>query len=254
MKQDKLFLNLLENANTSFSGWDFSFITETGRMKSDLLTWSYGSMAFQLIQHARKMLDMGTGGGEFLSMLKPFPPMTYATEGYAPNIPIARKKLEPLGIKVVEVTDDAAFPFHAEQFDLIINQHESYSASEVKRILSPKGVFLTQQVGGLDCAEINEYIAASLNPELANWTLKTACNDLSQSGFTILTAKEEFPLQRFYDVGALVYYLKAIPWQIPDFTIEKYYEKLYSIHQIILQKGYFDVKQHRFIIKATHNK
>ncbi|MGH0597630.1 class I SAM-dependent methyltransferase [Bacillus mycoides] len=252
MKRDPLFSALLESAKTNFSGWDFSFISETGRMNSEPLPWSYGSTAFQLMQRAKSMLDMGTGGGEFLSMLQPFPPTIYATEGYAPNVPIARKKLEPLGVTVVEVTDDTALPFQDGQFDLIVNQHESYAASEVKRILSANGTFLTQQVGGLDCAELNEQFGTPLNSEFSSWSLKTACSELEQNGFTILEAKEEFPLQRFYDVGAVVYYLKAIPWQIPDFTVESYNEKLYRIHEIILQKGYFDVKQHRFIIKANY--
>ncbi|MED3035923.1 SAM-dependent methyltransferase [Bacillus thuringiensis] len=253
MKRDPLFLSLLESANTHFSGWDFSFISETGRMKSEPLSWSYGSTAFQLMQRAESMLDMGTGGGEFLSMLQPFPSTIYATEGYAPNVPIARKKLEPLGVTVVEVTDDTVLPFQDEQFDLIVNQHESYAASEVYRTLSPNGVFLTQQVGGLDCAKLNEQFGSPLNSEFANWSLKAACSELEENGFTILDAKEEFPFQRFYDIGAIVYYLKAIPWQIPDFTVERYYEELYRIHEIILQKGYFDVKQHRFIIKAIRD-
>ena len=59
-------------------------------------------------------------------MLQPFPSTIFATEGYAPNVPIARKKLEPLGVTVVEVTDDTALPFQDGQFNLIINQHESY--------------------------------------------------------------------------------------------------------------------------------
>ncbi|MDP7988900.1 class I SAM-dependent methyltransferase [Bacillus sp. MHSD_36] len=253
MKRDPLFLTLLESANTNFSGWDFSFISETGRMKSAPLSWSYGSAAFQLMQHAISMLDMGAGGGEFLSMLQPFPSTIYATEGFAPNVPIARKKLEPLGVTVVKVTDDTALPFQDGQFNLIINQHESYAASEVNRILSPNGIFLTQQVGGLDCAELNEQFNAPLNNEFANWSLEVACSELKENGFTILEAKEEFPFQRFYDIGAIVYYLKAIPWQIPDFTVEGYYEELYLIHEIILQKGYFDVKQHRFLIKAIRS-
>lgn len=237
MKRDPLFSTLLERAKTNFSGWDFSFISETGRMKSEPLSWSYGSTAFQLMLRAKSMLDMGTGGGEFLSMLQPFPPTIYATEGYAPNVPIARKKLEPLGVTVVEVTDDTVLPFQDGQFDLIVNQHESYSASAVKRILSTNGTFLTQQVGGLDCAELNEQFGTPLNSEFSSWSLKTACNELKENGFTILEAKEEFPLQRFYDVGAVVYYLQAIPWQIPDFTVESYNEELYRIHEIILQKG-----------------
>ncbi|TXR61118.1 SAM-dependent methyltransferase [Bacillus sp. AY18-3] len=250
MKRDLLFLTLLESANTNFSGWDFSFISETGRMKSEPLSWSYGSTAFQLMQHAESMVDMGTGGGEFLSMLQPFPSTIFATEGYAPNVPIARKKLEPLGVTVIEVTDDTALPFQDGQFNLIINQHESYAASEVKRILSPNGIFFTQQVGGLDCAELNEQFNTPLNSEFASWSLEAACCELKENGFTILEEKEEFPFQRFYDIGAIVYYLKTIPWQIPDFTVEGYNEELYRIHEIILQKGYFDVKQHRFMIKA----
>ncbi|PHE95482.1 class I SAM-dependent methyltransferase [Bacillus wiedmannii] len=253
MKRDPLFLTLLESANTNFSGWDFSFISETGRMKSEPLSWSYGSTAFQLMQHAESMVDMGTGGGEFLSMLQPFPSTIFATEGYAPNVPIARKKLEPLGVTVIEVTDDTALPFQDGQFNLIINQHESYAASEVKRILSPNGIFFTQQVGGLDCAELNEQFNTPLNSEFASWSLEAACCELKENGFTILEEKEEFPFQRFYDIGAIVYYLKAIPWQIPDFTVEGYNEELYRIHEIILQKGYFDVKQHRFMIKAIRS-
>ncbi|ACK62791.1 TPA: class I SAM-dependent methyltransferase [Bacillus cereus] len=253
MKRDPLFLTLLESANTNFSGWDFSFISETVRMKSEPLSWSYGSIAFLLMQRAKSMLDMGTGGGEFLSMLQPFPSTIYATEGYAPNVPIARKKLEPLGVTVVEVINDTVLPFQDGQFDFIINQHESYAASEVKRILSPHGVFLTQQVGGLDCAVLNEQFGSPLNSEFASWSLEAACSELEENGFTILDAKEEFPFQRFYDIGAIVYYLKVIPWQIPDFTVERYYKELYRIHEIILQKGYFDVKQHRFIIKAIRD-
>ncbi|PEM50274.1 class I SAM-dependent methyltransferase [Bacillus wiedmannii] len=253
MKRDLLFLTLLESANTNFSGWDFSFISETGRMKSEPLSWPYGSTAFQLMQRAESMLDMGTGGGEFLSMLQPFPSTIFATEGYAPNVPIARKKLEPLGVTVIEVTDDTALPFQDGQFNLIINQHESYAASEVKRILSPNGIFFTQQVGGLDCAELNDQFGTPLNSEFASWSLEAACCELKENGFTILEEKEEFPFQRFYDIGAIVYYLKAIPWQIPDFTVEGYYEELYRIHEIILQKGYFDVKQHRFMIKAIRS-
>lgn len=222
-------------------------------MKSEPLSWSYGSTAYQLMQRAKSMLDMGTGGGEFLSMLQPFPPTIYATEGYAPNVPIARKKLEPLGVTVLEVTDDTALPFQDGQFDLIINQHESYAASGVNRLLSPSGVFLTQQVGGLDCAELNEQFGSPLNSEFASWSLETACSELKENGFTILEEKEEFPFQRFYDVVAIVYYLKAIPWQIPNFTVERYYEELYRIHEVILQKGYFDVTQHRFLIKAIRS-
>lgn len=250
MKKDLQFLRLIQDGSKPFSGWDFSYITDTDRVRSDVLSWSYGSLAKHLIDSASSMLDMGTGGGEFLSMLRPFPKSIFATEGYKPNIEIAKKRLEPLGVSVVAIEDDHNLPFDEHQFDLILNKHESYSPKEVRRIINESGVFLTQQVGGTDCWGINEALEAPLNREFENWNVAFARQELEQSGFEVVYSKEEYPIQRFYDIGALVYYLKAIPWQIPDFEVEKYEKKLFEIHQSIQANGFFDVKQHRFILKA----
>ncbi|MDA1475601.1 methyltransferase domain-containing protein [Bacillus changyiensis] len=249
IKEDQ-FKNFIKDVTKEFSGWNFSLIAGTGRMRSSLLPWSYGSLAIPLIQNASAMLDMGTGGGELLSMFRPFPCSVFATEGYKPNVEIAKVNLEPLEITVVPIEEDSDLPFHDKQFNLILNQHESYSPKEVRRIIQENGTFLTQQVGGLDCIEINKALNASVNKEFENWNLTTALQELKMNKFEILYSHEEFPIQRFYDVGALVYYLKAIPWQVPDFSIEKYEENLYKIHKNIQSKGFYDVKQHRFIIKA----
>ncbi len=250
MNRNHQFLSLLKDMDKEFSGWDFSFVSGTGRMNSGLLSWSYGSMVRTLIHQASTMLDMGTGGGEFLSLLRPFPLTVFATEGYKPNVPVAKKRLEPLGVHVVSIEDDDHLPFPDQQFDLIINQHESYSPREVRRIIKDRGIFLTQQVGGFDCIQINEALGTSINSEYENWNLQSAVAELEKNHFKIVYSKEEFPVQRFYDIGAFVYYLKAIPWQVPDFSVGKYGQKLYEIHQMIQEKGFFDVKQHRFIIKA----
>lgn len=141
-------------------------------------------------------------------------------------------------------------PFDEKQFDLIINKHESYSPQEVRKVLTDDGIFVTQQVGGSDCTDINKALGAPINHEFSHWKLSYAVKELQVNGFEVLEAKEEFPVQCFYDIGALLYYLKAIPWQVPDFKSEKYIAQLYKIHEMIQSKGYFDVKQHRFILKA----
>ncbi|CAM3518039.1 Methyltransferase type 11 [Paenibacillus glucanolyticus] len=209
-----------------------------------------GSLVIPLLRNANTLLDMGTGGGEFLSSLQPLPQSVYATEGYKPNVPVAKKQLEPLGVKVVYFEDDASLPLEDHYFDLIINQHESYSVTELRRISNDRGIFITQQSGGTDCAGINEMFGVPLNEEFAHWNLETAMEELLDHRFNITLSREDFPLQRFYDIGALVYYLKAIPWQIPDFTVERYLEPLHRIHLVIQSKGYFEIQQHRFIVKA----
>lgn len=251
MVDDTLFNTYLNEAKKPFSGWDFSYVTESGRIQSQLLPWSYGSLVLPHVRSANTLLDMGTGGGEFLATLQPFPASVYATEGYEPNVSVARKRLEPLGVQVVYIEDDASLPLPDRYFDVILNRHESYSVQEIGRILNDEGVFITQQVGGSDCREINEMLGAPMNEEFAHWNLETALAELQDYGLRILDQREFDPVQRFYDIGALIYYLTAIPWQVQDFALERYEERLHDIHRLIQSEGYFEVRQQRFIIKAT---
>ena len=250
LSNNELFDYLICEANEKFEGWDFSYLESTGRMQEFPLSWNYRNKVNTRIFGASSLLDMGTGGGEFLSSLSPLPKHTCATEGYEPNIAIAKKRLEPLGVKVYRVDDDESLPFNDETFDLIINRHESYSAQEVKRILKKQGTFITQQVGGLNDKEINELLGAPKS-QYYNWNLDTAVNDLNEVGLKISEQKEDIVKTRFYDIGAIVFYLKAVPWQIPDFTVEKYFERLKGIDNVIQKEGYIDFTCHRFFIIAN---
>ena len=245
-----LFDFLITESKVPFSGWDFSYLDFTGRMNSSLLTWNYASKIMANLKDIDSLLDMGTGGGEFLSKIRPLPKETYATECYKPNIPIAKKRLEPLRIKVIGLKNHNKLPFDDNYFDLVINRHDSYEESELLRILKNKCYFITQQVGEKDNIKINEDLRTGYKPEENIWNLDQASRKLVDAGFKIVEMKEEFPISRYYDVGALVYHLKAIPWQIEDFSVEKYYDKLKRIHKIIKKNGFYDVNAHRFFIIA----
>lgn len=165
-------------------------------------------------------------------------------------MPVARRRLEPLGVKVYEVEDLAYhLPFEDNLFDLIINRHGYYFAQEVLRILKPGHRFITQQVGGSVHAELNSLLGAE-QYQYFYWTLDYAVNELEAAGWHILEQKEDYPVRRFFDVGAIVYYLKAIPWQVPKFSVEKYFDKLVEIHNIIQRQGYIDFHDHCFFIVA----
>ena len=71
-----------------------------------------------------------------------------------------------------------------------------------------------------------------------------------EAGLKITGQKEDIIKTRFYEIGEIVYYLKSTPWQVPDFTVEKYYEKLKDIDKIINNTGYIDFTCHRFLIIA----
>ncbi|PAE17226.1 SAM-dependent methyltransferase [Virgibacillus sp. 7505] len=244
-----LFNLLLEDSVKAFTGWDFSYVEDTGRVQYEPLPWSYGSKARKYLFGAGSALDMGTGGGEFLSKLLPLPEYTVATESYLPNVPIARNRLSPLGVDVVQIKEDDQLPFLDESFEVILNKHESYDVSEVWRVVKQNAIFLTQQVGGTDSKELNQLLGAPLNPDFENWSRQTAVEEL-EDRFTILESAEAFPSMRFYDIGAVIYYLKAIPWQVPQFTVDAYRDALFEMHLFIEKNGYLNVRQHRFLLAA----
>jgi len=63
-------------------------------------SWSYDELARAALADATRVLDLDTGGGEHLASLTPLPKATIATEGYQPNLPVARERLAPLGVDV----------------------------------------------------------------------------------------------------------------------------------------------------------
>uniref|UniRef100_UPI002040B5C8 hypothetical protein n=1 Tax=Bacillus cytotoxicus TaxID=580165 RepID=UPI002040B5C8 len=81
--------------------------------------------------------------------------------------------------------------------------------------------------------------------------MQYASSQLKQSGFQILKQHEYFSYQRFYDIRSIIYYLKALPWQIHDFSVSKYEEQLLHIHNHIQQNEFIEVKAHRFYIVAS---
>ena len=230
-------------------GWDFSYLA--GRYIEEEPSWSYEAIVRSLLPAAESVLDMGTGGGEKLLEFRDLlPPYTVATEGWEPNIPIAKANLEPHGIKVAEydVAFDSRMPFEDDSFDLIINRHEAFDAVEVARILKPGGVFLTQQVDG---AEHLADLAPVFGFEIpfSHVTLEKCGKQISEAGLVIDRAEEWHGHVRFADVGALVYYGHAVPWAFPaDFSVERYADQLLALHRgpdLSFRDGRFMIQAHK---------
>jgi len=206
------------------------------------------------VQGVNSMLDLGTGGGEFLFQLAPFPQHTCATEGYRQNVVVAKERLQALGIHVVDTTTDPenrSLPFADGEFELIINRHDEHVAAELYRVLQTGGHFVTQQCGGYGLNDLIEWFKGPGSVEPMDWTLDVEVAELEQSGFSICDTQEAWPRITFSDVGAVVYYLRGIPWLVSEFTADRYRNRLLALYEHIQEHGGFTATDQRFFIEAT---
>lgn len=227
-----------------FEGWDFSYIEE--RMTSEKPPWDYNSLARQLISKSKSLLDMATGGGERLLSLAPLPEHTVATEGWKPNVEVARRRLKPIGVKTVSVDEEhKELPFDDSSFDTVINHHGAFEVEEVYRVLGGDGVFLTQQVGGDNLYDLVEFFDAELSfPR----TLKDLEVPIRNAGFSIEKAEEWRGKRTFLDVGAIVYYLRAIPWIVKGFSADTHSKYLERLQTKLTQGDKLEFTDSRYLI------
>jgi SAM-dependent methyltransferase len=194
---------------------------------------------------------MDTGGGERFLQLRPDWPSTVAvTESYPPNLRLVQERLAPLGVRVVDVelSDFGLMPFAYGEFDLVLNRHGGFNPDEVARILAPGGVFLTQQVHGLRAHDLHEIFG--VEPQWPDARPEKYSPRLQAAGMTIVTLQEWSGKFTFTDVGALVYYLKAIPWTVPDFSVDRYRETLLRLHAQVERGEPLAFTDRKYLIEA----
>jgi SAM-dependent methyltransferase len=247
MLADALVRQWTRDAAAPLEGWDFSYLR--GRLIETKPDWDYLALARTAVAQSREALDLATGGGEVLSSLAPFPGRATAVEGYAPNLPVARKRLSPLGIEVLHADPGAVLPFQNGAFDLVLNRHGAFAVREMDRVLRTDGVFLTQQVGADNLADLGRRFGAE--PKWSTNTLGAVKKQLQALGFDVRQAEDWRGPVTFLDVGALVYFLKAIPWIVDDFGVESHLNSLAALQAQIESGRPLQFTETRFLIHAV---
>ncbi len=250
MNKDELLAIWKQEEARPFTGWDFSWFD--GKMLEDETPWSYLERAAELLKAASAVLDMGTGGGERLLELRPYwSKKVVVTEDYPPNLQLAKERLEPLGVRVdmVELSDEGLMPYADGEFDLVLNRHSDLNCAEVARVLSPGGVFFTQQIHGLFAQDLIAEFGAQ--PQWLEATPEYYVPRLEKAGLVIENMQDWLGELVFLDVGTLVYYLKkAVPWTVPDFSVEKHADTLFRLEERLRAQGRLVFESRKYLIEA----
>lgn len=250
---------LTEGESVPVGGWDFSWFK--GRATEERPPWGYahllgGRMAALAGKPGAAALDLQTGGGEVLATIPAAPPTLVATESWPPNLAVARRTLAGLGARVAGVPEPGSdLPFPDRSFDLVVSRHPvTVRWDEVARVLKPGGTYLSQDVGHPSVGELSEFMLGDAYPRKGpdepsrdpKWSVRAA----GQAGLDVVDLREFRGRMEFFDVAAVVVFLRKVIWIVPGFTVATYRDRLRALHEQIERNGPFLATSVRFLIEA----
>jgi SAM-dependent methyltransferase len=240
---------IAEAERAPIDGWDFSWLD--GRATEERPRWGYSRRVAERAARAERMLDLQSGGGEMLSDLPTLPPLMVATEGYAPNVLVAARLLRPRDAYVIATEPDRpALPIASNAFDLVTSRHPVDTWwDEIARVLRPGGTYFSQQVGPHSNRVLSEALMGPLPPGSGREP-EVARAAAEQVGLVVDDLRSERLRVVFFDIGAVVYFLRLVVWTVPDFSVERYRPQLRALHDRIERDGEVVAHSTRFLIEA----
>ena len=239
---------ITEASEVSVEGWDFSWLD--GRATEERPSWGYQRLMSRRLASVSAALDIQTGGGEVLAGADRFPPTMAATESWPPNVIAATRRLHPRGVVVVVTGSEGPLPFGDEAFDLVVSRHPVRPWwSEIARVLSPGGSYLAQHVGPRSASELVEFFLGS-QPIGSARDPATEAAAAQAAGLEIVDLRTERLRMEFFDVGAVVYFLRKVIWMVPGFSVAGHRARLQTLHDQIGTAGPFVAHSARTLIEA----
>ena len=120
---------------------------------------------------------------------------------------------------------------------------------EIARVLRPGGHYLSQQVGPYSLRDLSDYLMGPL-PGGSARNPDGAVAAAERAGLVVTALQTERPRTEFYDIGAVVYFLRLVVWIVPDFSVARYRDRLRTLHEQIVRDGAFATTASRFLIEA----
>ncbi len=130
----------------------------------------------------------------------------------------------------------------------MIDRHTAFNIAAVERVLSPGGTFITEQVDGSNLADLSE--AFDSQQPWPFYTLDFMLENIGETHLELEAAHVWEGKMAFQDVGAIVYYLKAAPWTVPDFSVDRNLTHLMKLQERLEGKGELSFRQKLIFIRA----
>lgn len=203
------------------TGWGFYWLS--GRATEERPPWGYAKLLAARLSQVQSALDIDTGGGEVLAEVPVLPARMVASEAWPANAERARKLLGQRGVQVIESLADAP----DGTFELVTARHPVRPDWEgVYRVLVPGGYYFAQHVGPRSAFELIEHFRGPLPDTVSERDPRRERAGAEAAGLVVTDLRTARCRMEFYDVGAVVWALRKCVWWVPDFSVEKYRDKL----------------------------
>ena len=238
-----------EAAAADITGWDFTWLA--GRATEERPPWGYLRRLSSALGTVTSAVDLDTGGGEVIAQVPHLPPSTYVTEGWPPNAARARELLGPRGVQVLETEPGAPVPLPDSAVELVTARHPvSPQWLEIARLLAPGGHYLAQHVGPASAFELIEHFLGPLPRQRHSRDPDAEAAAAQRAGLDVVELRTARCRMEFFDVGAVVWILRKCPWWVPDFTVDRYRDRLHVLDSQIRADGVFVAHSTRHLIRA----
>ena len=154
-------------------------------------------------------------------------------------------------ITVAEVGENDPLPFADGSFDLVVSRHPvTVPWQEIARVLAPGGTYLSQQVGS---GSVRELAAAMMGsqPVTEAQRPERIRADATAAGLTVVDLRAEALRMEFFDIAAVIVFLRKVIWTVPGFTVDAYRDQLRALHERIERNGPFIAHSQRVLVEAV---
>lgn len=238
-----------EAATADVTGWGFGWLD--GRATEERPPWGYAHLMAERFARVESALDLDTGGGEVVAEAPVLPPRMVVTEGWPPNARTARERLGPRGVDVVETVEGGGLPIADASFELVTARHPVRPDwVEIARVLAPGGAYLAQHVGPASAFELIEYFLGPLPEQRRARDPRAETAGAREAGLEVVQLREATCRMEFFDVGAVVWVLRKCVWWVPDFSVERYRDRLVELDAQLRGGEPFVAHSTRHLIEA----
>jgi hypothetical protein len=110
-------------------------------------------------------------------------------------------------------------------------------------------VLLVQEVGAGSNRALYEFLMGPQANRDAEYVDDLRAT-VTAAGLEVVMLRDALTRVEFFDLAAVVHFLRKVLWTVPDFTVDEYRDRLRALHEHIAEHGSFVCHSRRTLVEA----